>query len=95
MKNFNFVKVTLTVVTICSIATFYGVFKILVRHNHIIGVGANTDVNMIRIINDLEGEDQQCQDRLKVLEEQVNTLYEYNELYHGNDQQLVKTRVSR
>lgn len=86
MTNFNFIRVTLVIVTICSIATFYGVFKILVRHNHIIRVGASTDMNMVRIIKELEGEDAQCQDRLKILElenkivkEQIDTLFEFHE----------------
>lgn len=89
MKNFNFTRVTLSIVTLCSIATFYGVWKILISHNRSIAIGAKTDIGFTRIVNDLDYQDRQCQDRLKVLEEQVNTLYEYNELYHGNDKPMV------
>lgn len=93
MKNFSYLKVTLTIVTLCSMATFYGVWQILASHTRSIRTGAKTDWNIIRIMQDLEREDQSCQDRLKIVEEQIDTLYEYNELYHGDDKQLVKTAV--
>lgn len=50
MKKVNFIRVTLTIVTICSIATFVGVFKILATHNRIIKQGALTDMNFISIV---------------------------------------------
>lgn len=92
MKNFNYIKafsftrVSLVIITVCSVVTFYGVFKILKMHQRTITVGANTDMNMVRIIKDLEGDDANCQDRLKIIElenkimrEQLDTLFEFHE----------------
>ena len=85
LRTFNFTKVSLVIIAVCSVVTFFGVFKILKMHQRTITIGANTDVNMIRIIKGLESEDADCQDRLKVIElenkvfkEQLETLFEFH-----------------
>ena len=77
-EKFNFIRVVLTIVTICSIATFVGVFQILSIHNRIIKRGTNTDINLANIVKNLEHTDNECQDQLSILEEQVSTLYEFH-----------------
>ena len=93
IKGFNFTRVSLTIIVICSLATFWGVFQILKRHQYIIGIGAKTDLNMVSIIQDLEGEDTNCQNRLKIIElenkifkEQLETLFEFHE---GEDSKAI------
>ena len=82
MKDFNFIRVTLTVVTVCSIATFIGVWKVLYIHNRTIARGASNDLGFTQIIKDMDQTDRNCQDRLKIIElenkiikEQLETLF--------------------
>ena len=84
IKSFSYVRVSLAIITICSIATFYGVFKILKSHNRSIKIGASTDLNFHHIMRGMDETDQDCQKRLRVLEEQIDTLYEYHEMFHGH-----------
>ena len=84
--GFNYIRVTLTIVTVCSIVTFYGVWKILLIHNYIIKVGADTDMDFVQIVKGLDRTDRSCQDRLKIIElenkiikEQLETLFEFHE----------------
>lgn len=78
MWKFSYIKISLTIIVICSAFTFYGVFKILKSHQYSISKGATTDMNFVKIIKDLDVTDQNCQDRLQVLEEQIDTLFEFH-----------------
>lgn len=78
MKNISFVRVTLTIVTICSIATFIGVFQILGIHNRAIKNGAKTDMNINRAMHTIGEKGKDCQDRLSIVEEQIETLFEFH-----------------
>ena len=69
---------TLTIVTICSIATFIGVFEILLRHNRVIRQGVKTDMNFVNLIKSMNLTDKNCQNRLNIIEEQIGTLYEFH-----------------
>ena len=95
LRNFSYIRVTLAIVTICSVATFAGVFKILKIHNKAIDVGANTDMNMVKIMDNMDQTDRNCQDRLKIIElenkiikEQLETLFEFHE--HDKSKATIK-----
>ena len=87
--NFNFIKVTLTILTVCSICTFFGIFQILTMHHRTLKTGANTDISMNYVMHNLDMQGKLCQediksieDRLSIIEEQIETLFEF----HKEDQ---------
>ena len=95
LKKINYMRVVLTIVTICCMATFIGVFKILKIHQRSILVGANTDMDFNQIVGNMEQTDRNCQDRLKIIElenkimkEQLETLFEFHE--HDNSKAEIK-----
>lgn len=71
MNQLNFTRISLTVITICSIGTFAGVFKLLHVQHKVFKKKVLDDFllakRMIRV-------DQKCQDRLTILEEDVALL---------------------
>ena len=71
MKKLNFTRIALAVITISSLGTFAGVFKLLHVQNKVFKRRCLDDFllakRMIRV-------DQKCQDRLTTLEEDVAML---------------------
>ena len=78
LKKINFVRTILTIATVCSIATFIGVFQILSIHNRAIRNGTKTDMNINRAMHNIDIKGRDCQDRLSILEEQIETLFEFH-----------------
>lgn len=58
-------------------------------HQRTINAGTNNDLNMVRIIKGLEDEDQSFQVQLKVMREQIDTLYEF----HAKDYIKAKMKI--
>ena len=78
IKNFDFIRVTLAIIMICSVTTFYGVFQILIRHNRIIGNNAKNGIDFLNIVKNIEQKDYWCKNQVNIIEEQISTLYEFH-----------------
>ena len=78
-KTFNYIRVTLAILVVCSIFISYGIFQILIRHNRIINNNAKNGMDFISIVQGMGKSDQQCKDRISIIEEQMETLFEFHQ----------------
>lgn len=74
MKNFDFIRVSLTILIICSIMTFIAVWKVLYQHNRNIRQAAKNDINFIWITKDLDKTINSLEYRITNLESEIALL---------------------